>query len=63
MTAKNDKYSHGSTFPKPREEYRLDFSFCDPHRETQSLWETIKAAQIRAYRDIKKEKDGNQERR
>lgn len=31
--------------------------------ETQSLWGTIKAAQIRAYRDIKKEKDGNQERR
>ena len=54
MVAKNDKHTHGSTSPKPREEYGLDFSFCDAHRATQSLWGTIKAAQIRAHCDIKK---------
>lgn len=55
MTVKNDKHTHGSTSLKPREEDGLDFAFCDTHRATQSLWGTIKAAQIRAHRDIKKE--------
>lgn len=60
--AKNDKHTRGSTSPKLREEYRLDFSFCDTHRATQSLWGTIKAAQIRAHRDIKKKKrNGNKQ--
>ena len=59
--AKNDKHTRGSTSPKAGEEYRLDFSFCDTHRATQTLWGTIKAAQIRAHPDMKKKKkrDGN----
>ena len=54
--AKNDKHTRGSTSLKLGEEYRLDFSFCDTHRATQSLWGTIKAAQIRAHPDKKKKK-------
>lgn len=54
--AKNDKHTRGSTSLKLGEEDRLDFSFCDTHRATQSLWGTIKAAQIRAHPDIKKKK-------
>ena len=52
--AKNDKHTRGSTSLKLGEEYRLDFSFCDTHRATQSLWGTIKAAQNRAQPDKKK---------
>ena len=54
--AKNDKHTRGSTSPKAGEEYRLDFSFCDTHRATQTLWGTIKAAKNRAHPEMKKKK-------